>query len=67
LLRLFRPLTVHPRFAFAARRISSFPPLFSHCGVALLFGVDEFLPRVTVVPAWPPIAAANAVSLLSGA
>jgi len=66
LLRLLRPLTTDPRLAFTRRRIFPVPPLFSMSGVALLLGVDEFLPRVAVVASWPPITTAGTLPVFRG-
>jgi len=66
LLRVLRPLTTDPWLAFTPRRIFPFPPLFSMSGVALLLGVDEFLPRVAVVASWPPITTAGTLPVFRG-
>ena len=65
--RFLRSLTAHPRLALRTRRILPLPSLLPHRRVALLFGVDEFLPRIAMIPAWSPITAARAASSLGSA
>src|SRR5262245_52210538 len=57
LRRFLRSLPAHPPP----------PALLPHRRVALLFGVDEFLPRIAMAAARPPITVARPPSILGGA